>query len=312
MCKVIKSFSFQVQLVFLLSLACTRTVAFSPHARQESYFLSLRTHHEPKTTWSFMAASSDESSSAAESSFVTFGNNDTDVLNDSSTAPQFGQVVQLRRPSTEAASTSPFLISDTNSIASTSGATDSSISSIQSMLQRNALVAVASIILALSNYAWQYSHPLSSLQLLSSMQASSPSLSIIGTNRKPTLVQFWAPWCQSCKEEAPTMYKIHEQFQDKVNFVLVNGDLNDAYTTKAIETFGVDAIPHVALVDATGNVETALIGMIPKHVLEQDLTVLIQHSDNESLGKKTQLPYQMMDAFANRPNERKVHFEDSK
>jgi hypothetical protein len=38
-----------------------------------------------------------------------------------------------------------------------------------------------------------------------------------------------------------------------------------------IEAFGVDAIPHLALVSAEGDVMTALIGPIPKTVLEADL-----------------------------------------
>ena len=68
---------------------------------------------------------------------------------------------------------------------------------------------------------------------------------------------------------APTLVQVEEEYKDKVNFVMVNGDARDAWPL--IEAFGVDAIPHMALVSSEGDVETALIGPIPKRILEADL-----------------------------------------
>ena len=50
---------------------------------------------------------------------------------------------------------------------------------------------------------------------------------------------------------------------------MINGD--EAQAWPYIEAFRVDAIPHLALVSKEGDVETALIGPIPKSVLEADL-----------------------------------------
>ena len=68
---------------------------------------------------------------------------------------------------------------------------------------------------------------------------------------------------------APTLLQVEEEYKDKVNFVMVNGDKREAWPL--IEAFGVDAIPHLALVSSEGEVETALIGPIPKRILEADL-----------------------------------------
>jgi thioredoxin-like negative regulator of GroEL len=68
---------------------------------------------------------------------------------------------------------------------------------------------------------------------------------------------------------APTLLQVEEDYKERVNFVMVNGDKRDAWPL--IEAFGVDAIPHMALVSADGDVETALIGPIPKSVLSADL-----------------------------------------
>ena len=169
---------------------------------------------------------------------------------------------------------------------------------------RNIVTAVAAVIVAVLNYAYQYAHPITPIQLLAEMQQSSAPMSLIGTNGKPTVVDFWAPWCENCKLAAPTLKTVEEAYRDKVNFIMVNGDQPQAWPY--IEAFRVDAIPHLALVNADGDVETALIGPIPKSVLEADLDVLIQNAASPEVKP---LPFRMLDVFANQPEKRRVHFD---
>lgn len=181
-------------------------------------------------------------------------------------------------------------------------------SPLQEQRSRNVAVAVVSIVLAIGNFFWQYSHPVTSVQLLFSMQQSSAPITAIGVNGKPTVVDFWAPWCENCKLSAPTLLKVEQEYKDKVNFVMVNGDQSQAWPY--IEAFGVDAIPHMALVSADGDVMTALIGPTPKSVLEADLDVMIKNSKMDQKETKEPLPYVMMDVFANAPERRRVHFDE--
>jgi len=174
--------------------------------------------------------------------------------------------------------------------------------------RRNIAVAVVSVVLAIGNFFWQYSHPTTSVQLLFSMQQSSAPMTTIGVNGKPTVVDFWAPWCENCKLSAPTLQKVEQEYKDSVNFVMVNGDQSQAWPY--IEAFGVDAIPHMALVSAEGDVMTALIGPTPKSVLEADLNVLLQNAKTKDDATKAPLPYVMMDVFANAPERRRVHFDE--
>ena len=167
--------------------------------------------------------------------------------------------------------------------------------------------------LAVTNWLWQYAHPLEPIQLLVELQQQSAPLSVIGRNNKPTVVDFWAPWCEQCRAAAPTLRQVELEYKDKVNFVLINGDLEESYT--AIETFGVDAIPHVALVSANGEVETALIGPIPKNIWIQDLDVLVSNAAAAttkpwplSAPPPQELPYKMLDAFAGKES-RRVSFD---
>jgi thioredoxin-like negative regulator of GroEL len=112
---------------------------------------------------------------------------------------------------------------------------------------------------------------------------------------------------------APTLYQIEESYRDRVNFVMVNAD-NLEENWPLIEALGVDAIPHLALLEADGTVDTALIGPVPKEWLTSDLDVLIENAQMKpksfvSASYKP-LPYQMLDVFANKsPEQRRIHVE---
>ena len=99
---------------------------------------------------------------------------------------------------------------------------------------------------------------------------------------------------------------------------MVNGDLGENWPI--IERFGVDAIPHLAMVGADGLVETALIGPIPKGVLREDLDTMLENAkqiqiattdDNGGIEntRKKDLPFVMFDAFQNAPEKRKIAFK---
>jgi len=100
---------------------------------------------------------------------------------------------------------------------------------------------------------------------------------------------------------------------------MVNADAPDAWPL--IEAFGVDAIPHLALVEADGTVDTALIGLVPKQWLIEDFDVLTENakilsstttsassssSETSTPPPRRPLPFQMLDVFANRPDQRRI------
>lgn len=214
----------------------------------------------------------------------------------SSDKPQFGDTVsRTDRPSATTA---------------VAASTDNSVSDADvagRIQRRNIITAVLSIALAMTNYVWQLSHPITPIQLLMSMQVQSQPITIVGSNNKPTVVDFWAPWCENCKLSAPTLREVEEEYKDRVNFVMIDGDKEAAWPY--IEAFRVDAIPHLALVSAKGDVETALIGPIPKHVLEADLDVLIRNAAADQPSGK-ELPFNMLDVFVNTPGQRRLHFDN--
>lgn len=43
-------------------------------------------------------------------------------------------------------------------------------------------------------------------------------------NAKPLLVNFWATWCDPCREEFPDLVKIDSEYKDKIDFITVSVD----------------------------------------------------------------------------------------
>tara|TARA_B100000073_G_scaffold348096_1_gene365028 strand:- start:8094 stop:8645 length:552 start_codon:yes stop_codon:yes gene_type:complete len=59
-------------------------------------------------------------------------------------------------------------------------------------------------------------------------------------NGRPTIVEFYADWCQACREMAPAMLSLEQSTGNKLDIVLVNvdnprwGDLVDEYDVNGI------------------------------------------------------------------------------
>jgi len=60
----------------------------------------------------------------------------------------------------------------------------------------------------------------------------------------PVLVDFWAPWCGSCKQIAPALDAIAEAYGDRLKVVKVNVDESPSAPAR----FGVRGIPALFLV----------------------------------------------------------------
>ncbi len=77
-------------------------------------------------------------------------------------------------------------------------------------------------------------------------------------NNKPTFLEFYAEWCEVCKEMAPKVSAFKEEYEEDINFVFLNVD-NQKWS-KYIRKFDVNGIPQVNLFDRKGNLKSTLIG----------------------------------------------------
>ena len=150
----------------------------------------------------------------------------------------------------------------------------------------NKIAAFASFLCAISLSTFQHFNPISSVTLLHAMEKDSISLPTAVCNGKPTMIEFYADWCESCKVMAPTMRQMELNYNNKINFITLDG--TNPRNAALVDRFRVDGIPHVAFIGADEELKTSLIGAAPPTVIEKDIKALINQQE---------LPYIGLDAF---------------
>jgi len=97
-----------------------------------------------------------------------------------------------------------------------------------------------------------------STYLLKSFGELSVDPEIAFKNNKPTFLEFYAEWCEVCKEMAPKVSALKEEYEKDINFVFLNVD-NQKWENY-IRKFDVNGIPQVNLFDRKANLKSTFIG----------------------------------------------------
>ncbi|MDC3095316.1 thioredoxin domain-containing protein [Prochlorococcus sp. AH-716-M06] len=97
-----------------------------------------------------------------------------------------------------------------------------------------------------------------STYLLKSFGELSVDPEIAFINNKPTFLEFYAEWCEVCKEMAPQVSNLKDEYEKDINFVFLNVD-NQKWGNY-IQKFSVNGIPQVNLFDKKGNLVSTFIG----------------------------------------------------
>jgi thioredoxin 1 len=87
---------------------------------------------------------------------------------------------------------------------------------------------------------------------------------------KPVLVDFWAEWCGPCRQIAPSLQAIADEYGDQIEIVKLNIDQNPGTAAK----YGVMSIPTLNVYQG-GEVVKTIVGAKPKAAIVRDLADFI-------------------------------------
>ena len=118
--------------------------------------------------------------------------------------------------------------------------------------------------------------------LLKSFGELSVDPEIAFKNNKPTFLEFYAEWCEVCKEMAPKVSALKDEYEKDINFVFLNVD-NQRWE-KYIRKYNVNGIPQVNIFDKKGNLKSTFIGKQEETKIRDSLAYLeVEPNYNEEI-----------------------------
>jgi thioredoxin 1 len=82
---------------------------------------------------------------------------------------------------------------------------------------------------------------------------------IVLQSESPILVDYWAEWCGPCKQIAPILDEIAEEYTDRITVAKINIDDNP----QTPQNYGVRGIPTLMLFK-NGEIEATKVGALTK------------------------------------------------
>ncbi len=122
-----------------------------------------------------------------------------------------------------------------------------------------------------------YTGQFSSRRTIEELSNRSIDPEIALTNGRPTVYEFYADWCLSCREMAPTILTLEEQYKDSIDIVLLNVD--NPTMTQYLKSFDVKGIPHLSFFDKEGSLKGKLVGLRTEEELKDYFNRLIAKED---------------------------------
>jgi len=94
-------------------------------------------------------------------------------------------------------------------------------------------------------------------------------------NGRPTIIEFYADWCEACKSMAPSMMNIKKQFENEIDIVLLNVD--NPIWLDLLQKYDVNGIPQLNFFDESGRLKGSSIGIKSTDEVDQIVFSLLNN-----------------------------------
>lgn len=127
------------------------------------------------------------------------------------------------------------------------------------------------------------------------------TVSLSSRKGKVVLLNFWATWCDSCKEELPLLRKLHaEHSGDKFELLTVSVDDDPAKAVppfaaknglnypilyadrKTMDAYAVRLLPTAFLISPDGKIARRYVGPLDERAVENDILTLLKSNRSPS------------------------------
>ena len=87
------------------------------------------------------------------------------------------------------------------------------------------------------------------------------------SNKKPTVLEFYADWCTTCQGMSSVMHSLDREYAEKINLVMLN--IDDPQWQEVIKNYQVTGVPQFTFLDRDRQVIDTLVGKVPKQIMAQ-------------------------------------------
>mmetsp|Transcript_11103 Transcript_11103/g.18146 ORF Transcript_11103/g.18146 Transcript_11103/m.18146 type:complete len:257 (+) Transcript_11103:153-923(+) len=136
--------------------------------------------------------------------------------------------------------------------------------------RRSLLIVIAT---AIGASVIGFSAPYVNQLTVSKLAESSTPIEVALGNGRPTVIEFFAEWCEGCKQMVKDVAAIEKTYDGQVNFVMLNVD-NSKWIPE-LNQYDVDGIPHFEFLDSQGRELGRAIGKQPRVILDANLKALL-------------------------------------
>ena len=124
------------------------------------------------------------------------------------------------------------------------------------------------------------------------------------SNGRPTVLEFYADWCEACKEMAPDMIDAKQKYSNKVDIVLLNVD--NSRWSDLIEKYNVNGIPQLSFFDEKGEFKGFSLGVRKNSELNEIFLALINNSELPTFTTLSNSSDLISGTYSNQANLKKI------